>query len=659
MDLFLAQEESRQRSGGMFTLAMCLMAGVFVSVHMLVALCSGTVLSDVSLHQRLIVWTLPATLGVLLVGVVVRAYALRFGGASVARELGGRRLHPATQDAGEMLVLEMVEELSIAGGLPIPEVWLLDDEPSINAFAVGRDASSAVIGLTRGALERLTIEELRAVLLHEFSHILSGDMRLKFEMLVWVQGILFLTWAGRLMVASDSPVGDGFWGGKAAPAGKRPVAGRRAPAQDLDGESQSRSLLGILMMLVGLVTSLFGRFLQGAIARDTEFSADATSAKCLASAMPVVSALRKIGGLPQRSYLNSPTAPESGHLFFGQAWSGVVSTFFPTHPTLEERILRLHPQWNGDFLASVVKRVVTDPNSPAQTGGTVEAPAVPEMSAAARAAAAIGARKREKVKAKEKAETLSTKGYPAANLVFLGTAMLPSQLPAAAALRRSIKPEWLKHTQSLEGAKGLLQELMKSPAHSTHELAAATASQMFLLLDFSMPMLRRLTQNDYYVLMRRCRKELVRTEEIDVVRFLLLHVARRRLGIALGVREIDPVVAADLPAVWNECQVLVSLMMRFGAPTQTARQSAHAAAWASMGYENPPGPRESVNVVEMVDALEALAKASPFLKKRVLVACGLAATYQGSIPEREMALLRMFADAMGSPVPHLSLKNME
>jgi Zn-dependent protease with chaperone function len=658
MDLFLAQEESRQRSGGMFTLAMCLMAGVFASVHLLVALCSGTVLSDVSLHQRLIVWTLPATLGVLLVGVVVRAYALRFGGASVAKELGGRRLHPATQDAGEKLVLEMVEELSIAGGLPIPEVWLLDEEPSINAFAAGRDASSAVIGLTRGALERLTTEELRAVLLHEFSHILSGDMRLKFEMLVWVQGILFLSWAGRLMIASDSPVGGGFWGGKAVPAGRGSLAGRRAPAQDLDGESQGRSLLGLLMMLVGLVTSLFGRFLQGAIARDTEFSADATSAGCLASAMPVVSALRKIGGLPQRSYLNSPTAPESGHLFFGQAWSGVVSTFFPTHPTLEERILRLHPQWNGDFLASVARKVLADTNASAQAGGTVEAPA-PEMSAAARAAAAIGARKREKVKAKEKADTLSTKGYPAANLGFLGTAMLPSQLTAAAVLRRSIKPEWLKHTQSLEGAKGLLQELMKSPSHSSHELAAATASQMLLLLDFSMPMLRRLNENDYYVLMRRCRKELLRSEEIDVVRFLLLHVVRRRLGIALGVREIDPIVAEDLPAVWGPCQVLVSLMMRFGAPTQTARNSAHAAAWASLGYENPPGPRESVNVVEMVDALEALAKGSPFLKKRVLVACGLAATYQGSIPEREMALLRMFADAMGSPVPHLSTKSME
>jgi Zn-dependent protease with chaperone function len=642
----------------MFTLAMCLMVGVFASVHVLVALCSGTALSDTGLHQRLVVWTLPITLGVLLVGVVVRAYALRFGGASVAKELGGRRLHPGSLDAGEKLVLGMVEELAIAGGVPVPEVWLLDQELSINSFAVGRDCSSAVIGLTRGALERLTTEELRAVLLHEFTHILGGDMRLKFEMLVWVQGILFLSWAGRLMVASDSPVGQGFWGGEPSPRPNRSARRRVAQLPATDGESQSRSVLGILMMLMGLVSSLFGRFLQGAIARDTEFSADATSAECLGSAMPVVSALRKIGGLPERSYLNVATAPESGHLFFGQAWSGVVSTFFPTHPSLEERIIRLHPQWNGDFLASVARKVVEEAVVGLEHGSATQPPAQ-EMTAAARAAAAIGARKREKAKAKEKADMLSTKGYPASNLPFLGRAMLPSQLAVAAGLRRSLKPEWVKRTQSVGDAKRLLLELMKPPAHGPEDLAAATASQMLLLVDFSMPILRRISLDDYYLLMRRCRKELLRNEEIDPVRFLLLHVVRRRLGIALGARDLDPMVVKELPAVWAECQTLVSMMMRLGAPTQTARQAAYAAAWASLGYENPPGPKESVNVVEMVDSLNALAKASPFLKKQILVACGLAATYQGSIPEHEMAILRMFADAMGSPVPHLPTKIME
>ncbi len=654
----MAQEESRRRSGGMFSLAMFLMAGVFASVHVLVAFCSGTVLSDVSLHQRLIVWTLPITVGVLLIGVVVRAYALRFGGASVAKELGGRRLHPASTEAGEKLVLGMVEELAIAGGVPVPEVWLLDEELSINSFAAGRDASSAVIGLTRGAVERLTTEELRAVLLHEFTHILGGDMRLKFEMLVWVQGILFLSWAGRLMVASDSPVGQGFWGGKPKPAGKKPVRRAGTVVSETDGESQSRSVLGVLMMFMGLVSSLFGRFLQGAIARDSEFSADATSAECLGSPMPVVSALRKIGGLPQKSFLNVATAPESGHLFFGQAWSGVVSTFFPTHPTLEERILRLNPQWNGDFLASVARKVVEDPVTKLENGLSTEAP-VQEMSAAARAAAAIGARKREKAKAKEKAEASSPKGYPAVNLTFLGRAMIPSQLTVATALRRSMKPEWLKRTQSLDGAKSLLLELMKAPMPGGDEVSTATASQMLMLVDFAMPMLRRLSPSDYYLLMRRCRKELVRNDEIDAVRFLLLHVVRRRLGIALGVRDLDPIVATDLLSVWGECQTLVSMMMRLGAPTQTARQAAYEAAWASLGYENPPAAKESVNVVEMVDSLDVLASASPFLKKRILVACGLAAAYQGSIPEHEMAILRMFADAMGSPVPHLSTKVME
>jgi hypothetical protein len=293
-------------------------------------------------------------------------------------------------------------------------------------------------------------------------------------------------------------------------------------------------------------------------------------------------------------------------------------------------------------------------------GGTGEA-AAPEMSAAARAAAAIGARKREKVKAKEKAEALSGKGYPASNLAFLGTAMLPAQLTSAAVLRRSIKAEWLQHTQSVEGAKGLLLELMKSSANSGHELASATASQMLLLLDFAMPMLRRVGESEYYVLMRRCRKELVRTEEIDVVRFLLLHVVRRRLGIALGVRELDPIVADDLPAVWSECQVLVSLMMRFGAPTPTARNAAHAAAWASLGYENPLRParvgQRGPDGGRIGGAFDCFALSSRRADPHRLRSCCVLPGKH--VPEREMAILRMFADAMGSPVPHLSTKSME
>lgn len=651
MDLFLAQDDARKRAGGMFTLAMSLMACVIAVVHLLVVFCVGGSFSDSEVHQRVVVWTLPASIALLLVGVVVRVYALRLGGSGIAEELGGRRLHPSTKEPGEKRLVDTVEELALSSGIPVPEVWLLEGESSINAFAAGHDASSAVIGVTMGALERLTLEELRAVLLHEFSHIMSGDMQMKFKMLVWVQGILFLSLAGRLMIASDSPNGAGFWG-RTGSTEKHKLPGSRSA--HLDGEGQSRSVIGVLLMLMGLVSSLFGRFLQGAISRDQEFAADQSSADALGSMLPVTNALRKIGGLPNRSWIENPTAPESGHLFFGPSSVGVFSAFFPTHPDLEDRIRRLNPEWNGDFLPSVVRKI--EP-APVYSDGDGSGDSNQELSAAAKAAAAIGARKREKIRAKEQALASAPKSYPAANMEFLGECMLPAQLLSVGVLKRSLRAEWVELTQSAEGAKTLLVELLKATG-SKLDLGSASASQMLLLMDLAMPMLRRMSVSEYYQLMKQCRREVIRPENIDLNRFLLLQVVRRRVGIALGMREVSPVVFEELPSVWQEVRTLVSSMLRLGAPTQSGRTAAHLAAWNSLGYDNPTPPREDCSIAEMVEALEVCEQASPVLKKRILVACGLAASYQGQIPEREMAVVRLCADALGCPVPHLSTAKM-
>ncbi len=653
MDLFLAQDDARQRAAGMFTLAMCLMACVIGVVHLLVVVCVGGTLSDPLVHQRVVVWTLPATIAVLLVGVIVRVYALRLGGSGIAEELGGRRLHPTTKEPGEKRLVDMVEELALASGIPVPEVWLLEGESSINAFAAGHDPSSAVLGVTMGALERLTGEELRAVLLHEFSHILSGDMQMKFQMLVWVQGILFLTLAGRLMIASDSPNNAGFWGRTGA-ASNHKLPGGRSPSSDDEG--QSRSVIGLLLMVLGFISGLFGRFLQGAISKDREFAADEASANALSSTVSVANALRKIGGLPTRSWLENPTAPESSHLFFGESSVGIVSAFFPTHPAIEDRIRRLNPEWNGDFLPSVVRKVEADSTLPENA----TAPGDDDhLSAAAKAAAAIGARKREKIRAKELAQANTPKSYPAANLDFLGLCMQPAQLLSGGVLKRTLKPAWLDLTQSTEGVKVLLVEIMKPTNAAKMGLGDASTSQMLLLMDLAMPLLRRMSVSEYFQLMKQCRREVVRPESIDLVRFLLLQVVRRRIGIALGVREVSPVVFEELPSIWQEARTLISSMLRLGAPTQSGRTAAHLAAWTSLGYEHPTPARDDCSVADMVGALEVCEQASPLLKKRLLVACGLAASYQGQIPEREMAIVRLCADALGCPVPHLSTGKME
>ncbi len=658
----MEQEGARQRGGGIYTLAMCLMACVVGVVHLLAVLCLGGSIYDSSVHQTVIVWTLPATFAVLLVGVIVRVYALRMGGVGLVQELGGTRILPSSTDPGDQLLLRLVEELSIACGVPVPQVWLLERETSINAFAVGSDPSSVVVGVTRGALERLSPEELKAVLLHEFSHVLSGDMRLKFQMLAWVQGILFLSLAGRLMVASDSAVGEGFWSKRRFPqtggSGSRSV--RRAGAT-VDGESQGRSILGVVLMFLGSVSGVFGRFLQGVISRDREFTADFAAAGCFQTTAPVVSALRKIGGLRNRSWLETPTAPESGHLFFGQAAEGLYSAFFPTHPLLEDRIRRLEPQWNGTFLTSAAVKVAPQPSEADAQAKVAELKPEEDskLSAAQRAAAAIGARKREKLRAKEISQLTGSASYPASNLDFLGRGFLPAQLASAGVVKKSLREDWLALSRTRDGAKSMFLELMKLPSAAGYQLGGATITQALLLADLAMPSLRLMKEQEYFRFMKLCRREAVRPDSIDLPQFLLLHVVRRRLAIALGLREVAPFAFESLTSVWREAQVLMSVMLHTGAPTASARAAAHQAAWGSLGYDNPPASMEGVTVTDMGEALDACEKATPLLKKRILVACGLAAAYQGQIADREMTLVRLFADAMGCAVPSLLRAKMD
>ena len=118
----------------------------------------------------------------------------------MAKDLGGRLVMPGTTDFEEKRLLNIVEEMAIASGMPVPQVYLLDDEESINAFAAGTEPSNAVVGVTRGCLQWLSREELEGVIAHEFSHILNGDMRLNMRLIGLVFGLLVISIIGRGMV---------------------------------------------------------------------------------------------------------------------------------------------------------------------------------------------------------------------------------------------------------------------------------------------------------------------------------------------------------------------------------------------------------------------------------------------------------------------------
>src|ERR1017187_5460431 len=262
------------------------------------------------------------TLAVIVICGLSKTAQLSQGGSAVAEMLGGRLVDPSTSDPDERKLRNVVEEMALAAGVPVPQVYLLPDEHGINAFAAGHSTSDAVVAVTAGGVKLLTRDELQGVIGHEFSHILNGDMRLNLRLMGVIFGILCLAVIGRVLL---------YTRGRSS-KDKNPLP-----------------LLGLALLVIGWIGVLFGRLIQAAVSRQREFLADASSVQFTRNPAGLAGALKKIGGLSFGSKLEAAHAEEASHMFFG---NGMGESFFhmmDTHPPLAERIRAIDPSFDGAF----------------------------------------------------------------------------------------------------------------------------------------------------------------------------------------------------------------------------------------------------------------------------------------------------------------------
>ena len=144
------------------------------------------------------------TLAVIFLGSAYKTMALSDGGSAVAESLGGRLIASNTNNPDERKLLNVVEEMSIASGVPMPKVYVLDNEDGINAFAAGHTPSDAAVAVTRNCMTKLSRDELQGVIGHEFSHILNGDMRLNLRLIGILFGIFCIATIGRILLYARS-----------------------------------------------------------------------------------------------------------------------------------------------------------------------------------------------------------------------------------------------------------------------------------------------------------------------------------------------------------------------------------------------------------------------------------------------------------------------
>ncbi len=267
----------------------------------------------------------------LLAGIVTLFSPTKAGsnGSQVAAAMGGVLLTPQSANIAERRLLNVVEEMALASGLPVPPVYVLPGEKGINAFAAGSNINNAVIGVTEGCLKQLTRDELQAVIGHEFSHVLNGDMRLNMRFAQLLFGLMCVSGIGRFLLKNLS--------------GNR----RRVGRSKNSGKGLAAVLLiAIVLYLFGLITAFLGKIIQAALNRQREFLADASSVQ-FTRTHALGSALKKIGALSEGSRLSKLPGEAHNHFFF----SPVQASFLSTHPPLAERIRRIEPDWDGIYPA--------------------------------------------------------------------------------------------------------------------------------------------------------------------------------------------------------------------------------------------------------------------------------------------------------------------
>lgn len=272
------------------------------------------------IQSEQVLWIALAVIVVVCAGSVVKSLELRKGGAFVANSLGGRLLLHDNAKGPERQLLNIVEEMALASGVPVPQVYVLD-EISINAFAAGMSQSSAIIGITKGSLESLKRDELQGVIAHEFSHILHGDMRLNMHLIALLHGILMIGLLGELLMHSNHP---------------------RIASNSKRGGNKTM-LLGLGLFIIGMMGTFFGSLIKSAVSRQREFLADASAVQFTRNPLGIAGALNQIQHHSNYSHLTAGSAAEFSHFYFANGLKSFFSKLFATHPPLDTRISRILP----------------------------------------------------------------------------------------------------------------------------------------------------------------------------------------------------------------------------------------------------------------------------------------------------------------------------
>lgn len=627
MDFYTRQADARRQTRWLvisFVIAIVLVA-VAIDFFVFTLLAMGDARRDTASalefahrNPQAVVFCTLLVIGVIGLSSLFKSLQLRAGGGVVARSLGGVRIGPDTQDLKLKRLHNVVEEMAIASGVPVPEIYVLEHETGINAFAAGHTAANAAIAVTQGALDTLSRDELQGVIAHEFSHVLNGDMRLNVQLMGWLFGLFVVALIGRTLL-------------RHAPRGRRGGAGFVIAA------------FGI--MVLGYVGLFFGRLLQAAVSRQRERLADASGVQFTRNPDGLKGALVKIAGVAQGSRIVEADAEQAAHMLFAPG----LTRFFATHPPLEERIRALDPHFDLKQLPrAAVQALATIP--------AFDADAL-EQARVARVGDAPVAVKPKNVSSQ--VGVVST-----------------IHIEQAKALRLALPAQLREFIESSGQARAIVLALLLSREPPIRERQLAMLEKSLPLADFSAvrdatpiaeglaPMLRLPALLQVFPSLRRLpltgRQSLARLAEnliradarIDAFEFCLARLLGTLLRDEIEARA--PHGNVSLADAADDIQVLFAVLASFGASDEREARMAYEAGMQCV----LPRARPAYAALDdwprrLSQSLLRLEKLHPFAKKAVIEGLTKTIAHDDLLNVAEAELLRTVCATLHCPLPPL------
>lgn len=615
-------------------------------------------------HPRLLAAIAGGTILIILGGTVFKINDLRKGGSAVAMLMGGVPVPIDSKDPDDRKLINVVEEMSIASGCPLPSIFVMRRERAINAFAAGYTPTDAAICVSQGAISLLSREELQGVVAHEFSHIVNGDMRLNINLMGVLHGILQIGLLGSVLMYASM-------GGEHR---------HRRSSREGGGAAVQLLVLGAVLFAIGYIGVFFAKIIKAAVSRQREFLADAAAVQYTRYPQGLAGALKKIGGLDRGSRLDASHVEEASHFFFHDALSGSLlgnmGGVLSTHPPLTMRIRRIEPSFDGDYpsVEGLGEIPLIDQITPSDKG-KIKPPEVKPLPG-----------RFQTVKPGQAGPVPPPVAAIPKEFAITGAAILanvgnpsPEQLGYARELLSAI-PESLReecrqavtaraivfailvlrsggNAQSL--SPGIPLELHEDVARLAEEIAPLKKETHLPLVELSLGALRQLSADDAPAFLRALKTFIREDKRVTLLEFCVESMVSRQIDPVRRLRGNRGVQYYAVQGLKKEVSVLLSALAQCGAPSRRSADEAFRAGLAEFGkraegMELLPGPDCTPDGIDA--AFDHVAQASPFVKKQILKACVAVVNADEKLTIEEAELLQAISNNLDCPMPPLAAR---